>query len=159
MHLFAAVDLDAPGLKMSIKSIALLPKIEDDRVSIRRIKRNVAGVTARRLFRLPVDDRNHESICHREHGLAEDSIALKLLPWAGIDAATRVHLLPVHSVALRYPHAAVDWQSRPRMAGGVAAGIRCNVTLSMQRRTDQRHGSLVNRSIATALAEFLVPRW
>src|ERR1700677_4097146 len=156
MHLFAAAHLDAPGLKMSIKRIALLPKIEDDRVSIRRIERNVAGITARRLFRLPVDNRNHESVCHRKHWLAEDSIALQLLPWAGVDAAARVHLLPIHSVALRYPHATVDGQSRPRMAGGVAAGIRRDVMLSTKRRADQRNRSLIYRSGATAFAEFLL---
>src|SRR5271155_44621 len=105
MHLFAAVHLDAPGLKVGIKRIALLPQIEDDRVSIRSIERNVAGITARRLFELSVDDRNHQSVCHREHGLAEDSVALQLLPWAAIDVAARVHLFPVHSIALRYPHA------------------------------------------------------
>src|ERR1700678_3663224 len=113
MHLFAAAHLDASGLKVGIKRIALLPKIEDDRVPIRRIQRNVARITPRRLFGLPVDNRNHESICYREHGLAEDSIALQLLPWAGIDASVSVRLLPIHSVALRYPHATVDGQCRP----------------------------------------------
>src|ERR1700677_1350743 len=45
------------------------------------------------------------------------------------------------------------------MACGVAAGIRCNVTLSTQRRTDQRNRSLIDRGGATAFAEFLLPRW
>src|ERR1700733_10609681 len=109
---------------MGVDRVALMAKIENDAVAISFIQRDVGRIIARCLLRFSVDDQDDDSVGYGQNRLTKDGVTFELVAGSGIDVAAGIGLLPVDRVALRYPHASVDWKGSPRMANCIAAGVR-----------------------------------
>ena len=124
MDMISDMNFDAPRLHVCVQGKAPVSQIENHGVAIRVGERDICGVIAGGLLWLPIDNVNDNRVGNCQNGLAEDRVTLKFLSRTRVDPAACIQLFPVHGVALRYPHAAIHWQSCACVPGGITAGIR-----------------------------------